>query len=294
MTISTEFILLIDKMKKYKFFSHKKSFFQLLIVWFSFIIIILISIFLAYGISEDEKYIGCMSAICYKTFIESYKLPIGIMSLLIPVGALFAAQHRSEQYIAQIDKMENQNNFINYYKHLEEFNEYIKNNELLKDVSKVRKTHIALFRNIRKGDYEIQFTTVLRINSILVNIYDDIKDLENLELNDNNSDENNIHEICTLLQDSIKVLSNHLYLNINLDTVCVSIEPEENRNLDRTVILKNYHSLIKDLNQIINTLCEFDHSFDTPKIMDKLKTMSFKQDEHYYEGERLIQTPILK
>jgi len=114
-----------NKFKEYRVFSPDKSFFQLGIVWLTFAIIFITSITLIYGVTTTESYTGCMSAACFETFITSYKLPMGVLSLLIPLGAIYAAQHRSELTIAQIRASERQNILNNYYDSINDFGNYL-------------------------------------------------------------------------------------------------------------------------------------------------------------------------
>jgi hypothetical protein len=178
-----------SKFKEYRVFSPEKSFFQLGIVWFTFLIIFMTSIILIFGVTTTENYTGCMSATCFKTFITSYKLPMGVLSLLIPFGAIYAAQHRSELTIAQIKSAESQNNFINYYKHLEEFKAHLENNGLLEECQNYRSTHFRFFQNSRGGDYKISADSQKVIRLKLSEIYQGFRTLENYSLLKFESDE---------------------------------------------------------------------------------------------------------
>lgn len=56
-----------------------------------------------------------------KSLLIAFQLPIGIASLAIPLTAMVASIHRSTQTAHQIETQQAQNNFINHFKHLEEF-----------------------------------------------------------------------------------------------------------------------------------------------------------------------------
>lgn len=50
-----------------------------------------------------------------------FKVPLGILALIFPFVAFVATSHRSNQTKEQIDLVNSQNNFTNFYKHKEEF-----------------------------------------------------------------------------------------------------------------------------------------------------------------------------
>ncbi|WP_333004910.1 hypothetical protein [Vibrio coralliilyticus] len=63
----------------------------------------------------------------YKGFNNAlviFKTPLSFLALIIPIGAVFAANHRSEQTKHQIALSHKQNLFVNYYKHIEEFEKF--------------------------------------------------------------------------------------------------------------------------------------------------------------------------
>lgn len=206
-----------EKFKEYRLFSADKNFFQLGIFWFTFSIILLISITLVFGVTKTENYIGCMSATCFKTFIQSYKLPMGILSLLIPLGAIYAAQHRSEQTIAQIKSSESQNNFVNYYKHLEEFKEHLIDSDVLDNCVNYRDTHTRLFKDSRDGNYAIGTETQKVIRLQISNLYKGYRSLEKYSFAQLNSDEteakNNLILKVTEIRDAISQLLNYFQLS---------------------------------------------------------------------------------
>ncbi|PYD06195.1 hypothetical protein DND90_23685 [Pseudomonas syringae pv. maculicola] len=78
----------------------------------------------------------CLSSECLNTFFNLYKYPISVMGLSIPLTAIAAAIHRSEETSRQISLTQsqfnetlNQNKFSNYIKHKEDFLELIENME---------------------------------------------------------------------------------------------------------------------------------------------------------------------
>jgi hypothetical protein len=160
-----------------KIFNPEVSFFRLPIVWGTLILIMLVATSLiaiaTYGTNSQV----CGTSDCYNNFISQFKLPLGILSLLIPTGAIFAVQHRSEQSIAQIRASEGQNNFVNYYKHLEEFQKYVKLNDLERN-SFINKTHAEIFSGCRDGNFNINSSTKIFIEDQFVGIYLNLRTIE--------------------------------------------------------------------------------------------------------------------
>lgn len=89
-------------------------------------------------------------------FVEVFRVPLAILALIIPMVALLASNHRSEQTIAQIKSSTSQNTFSNHYKHLEEFEKYC--NTLFSEdnkISRPRHLHRIVYSNSQHGSYEI-------------------------------------------------------------------------------------------------------------------------------------------
>ncbi|MDC5850903.1 hypothetical protein OPW32_17045 [Vibrio europaeus] len=111
---------------KSPFFDPDTSFFELRIVRLtaiSFILTFFMMCFLIVFMSNlwgkwDLTYSG------FNNLLEYFKVPLGFLALIIPVGAVYAANHRSEQTKKQIYLTHQQNLFTNYYKHIEEFEKF--------------------------------------------------------------------------------------------------------------------------------------------------------------------------
>ncbi|MFG0455416.1 hypothetical protein [Shewanella mangrovisoli] len=69
------------------------------------------NLYFSWGLTE-EAIIG---------FYKYQKIPIAIAALVFPFTALVISHHRSSLTLKQIDMMEAQNTFANYFKHREEF-----------------------------------------------------------------------------------------------------------------------------------------------------------------------------
>lgn len=95
----------------------------------------------------------------FNHFVQTFKVPLGLAALLIPGIALLASNHRSVQTRAQIIAAESQNNFSNYYKHLEEFEKYagkhLATSQGHSILRHVRETHKRLFPDAINGNLRV-------------------------------------------------------------------------------------------------------------------------------------------
>lgn len=136
-------------------FDPRKSFFELKVVRLTFASIILLSISFFVIIILNSELDSDFSYRGFNYFVDVFKVPLATLALLIPAVALLAANHRSEQTREQILTAQSQNNFSNYYKHVEEFEKFCKNNETEKiKVINVRSLHDIIFEDAKNGDYE--------------------------------------------------------------------------------------------------------------------------------------------
>ncbi|WP_102467437.1 hypothetical protein BCU99_01880 [Vibrio cyclitrophicus] len=154
-------------MKEQKtYFDPDTSFFGLKIVRFTALSFIATFLIMCFVIIHNSKLLGYwdLTYVGFNNFLEYFKVPLGFLALSIPTGAVFAANHRSEQTKKQIVLTNKQNLFTNYYKHLEEFEKYAKeqvsliaqqneNQAPINDFN-IRHLHKILFPNlINDGDY---------------------------------------------------------------------------------------------------------------------------------------------
>lgn len=87
---------------------------------------IAISLLIVWSISYKSGMELQWNAEGLKTFYEFFKLPIAILTLSIPLGALAASQHRSVQTAEQIEQQAVQNEFSNRIAHKESFTRFFK------------------------------------------------------------------------------------------------------------------------------------------------------------------------
>lgn len=139
-----------------KLFDPNKSFLDLRIVrWtagitFTLSALVAITIKLTSDLTTDFTHAG------FNFAATAFKFPLGMMATLIPVIALMAANHRSEQTKEQMRLASENNNFTNYFKHLSEFESYTEKHKIKKDIKfkSVRNLHKIIFPNSKNGIYK--------------------------------------------------------------------------------------------------------------------------------------------
>ncbi|MNJ21398.1 hypothetical protein D3C77_157480 [compost metagenome] len=90
------------------------------------------ALFLA-ALTTNGSYEICFTSECIETFFKLYKYPLSIFGLAVPLSAIVAAVHRSDETAYQIKQTLAQNTFNNYTKHQEEFIKLTKELENLYD-----------------------------------------------------------------------------------------------------------------------------------------------------------------
>ena len=70
---------------------------------------------------SNNNYVKCFTSECVNNFFDLYKFPLSIFGLSVPLTAIVAALHRSEEANLQIEETLKQNTFNNYIKHQEDF-----------------------------------------------------------------------------------------------------------------------------------------------------------------------------
>ncbi|RUP81579.1 hypothetical protein C7Y69_07345 [Alteromonas sp. KS69] len=148
-----EVFILFDKLLDA--FPANQSFFQLAIVKktcvcviFLFIVLLLtISIVSSfqYDLYLDFTYNG------FNNLFLMFKFPLAILATLIPLLALYATNHRSEQTKKSINLLSAQNDFTNYHRHIELFEKHIEN--IINDdvIIRSRELHHKVFPKSESG-----------------------------------------------------------------------------------------------------------------------------------------------
>ncbi|MBD0787215.1 hypothetical protein HUO09_12745 [Vibrio sp. Y2-5] len=149
-----------------------KSITQLKSLWITIVIIISLSVGSSIWIVIHSDLVYLPSYKGINNLLVIFKVPLGVLALIIPAVAIIASNHRSVQSAKQIELVNSQNNFTNYFKHREEFSIYLSKNE---DVfNEPNHLHNTLYPDAIKGDlivnkeiieslieYIIEFTNIL-------------------------------------------------------------------------------------------------------------------------------------
>jgi hypothetical protein len=149
----------------------EKSFTQLYLLWFGVVLIVSLSIAVGVTILCHENLSFELDGDGFNNFVQIYKFPLGILAVIIPYIAFIATTHRSVQAKEQIILSRAQNNFSNYFKHLEEFEKFTHNPIFDKlQISDIRKTHELLFPKADIGNYAISSTLIIMIDEALYSL----------------------------------------------------------------------------------------------------------------------------
>jgi hypothetical protein len=118
----------MSNLDKKDLFDADTSFFDLPIVWRTVGAFIGLFVAITCIILWNGSYTFEGSGSGFNFFVKEFGFPLGVLSLLIPIIAVYAAQHRSVLTIKQIQtsklqikETQVQNTFANYFKHKEEF-----------------------------------------------------------------------------------------------------------------------------------------------------------------------------
>lgn len=116
---------------------------------------------------------------------DLFKAPLAILGFGIPILGLLGINHRSAQTKRQIQLSELQNNFTNYYKHIDEFDKYIvetlHGEKWFKSSMERRHLHKKLFPKASEGQYSLDVTLRREVESIVKDIYTKLERLVSVE-----------------------------------------------------------------------------------------------------------------
>lgn len=112
-------------MEKSIIFNPNKSLHKLWVFIVAVVIGVLLALYSAVDIWWNNELNFNSSYENYNGIFEVFKAPIQILVGTVALVALIAAFHKSEQTREQIIISNSQNNFVNYYKHVEEFTKYM-------------------------------------------------------------------------------------------------------------------------------------------------------------------------
>lgn len=159
-----------------KYFDPDKSFFNLFIVRLFIVTIAAVSIAVAIIIIKNSNLEADYSYKGINQLLTIFKVPLSILATLIPILAVFAANHISEQSKESNRLSKEQNTFSNYYSHIEFFTKYMdtyQSNRVTNINS--RKLHNLLFPLAKHGDYRISASEISKIIRVIIALIKPIK-----------------------------------------------------------------------------------------------------------------------
>lgn len=237
-----------------KIFNPSKSFLHLPIVWFAIVILFILAIVFGAVITAHTPLVWDFRSDGFNLFISTFRFPLGILALVIPIVALLAANHRSEQTKEQIRITGLQNNFANYYKHLEEF---VKFSDKYPDVKSIdfRYAHKKLYPNSQSGDYSIcpmLIGLLEQMQKMPYHLYDKYPDDVKADL-----DKDEYKSYVELLKNIVIYIDKENYKYLP--------EHELFGSFSSTYLVKSMRLLDKiiELCKLVETLCSFSMDFES-------------------------------
>jgi hypothetical protein len=98
--------------------------------------------------SHDNLSLAIWNSVNIETAYTYFKIPLFIMSLAFPFGALVIANHRSELTLAMMKLQGEQNKFANYFVHLDRFKSELNEKKFGEMFKSLRTAHDALYPDL--------------------------------------------------------------------------------------------------------------------------------------------------
>jgi hypothetical protein len=247
-------------------FDPKTAFFSLPIVkWTMVIGILLITIVCLLIILNSSRDLD-LTAEGFNEFYKMMRFPTFLLGFFAALLALYATNHRSEQNKAAMHLAESQNRFSNYYKHIEEYENYLQNQ--FKDYSNearpkinIQKLHRCLYPNAKSDGIQfsqnveiIIFENTFRfIEHFVKTDFSISEEIENLIVKTDDCYEN----IQSSLMNSIKFKQEDGSVNFNSDNGPIKIPASRVRNF----ILSRLTRL-----EFINAVLHFEETFNSDEL----------------------------
>lgn len=191
--------------------------------------------------------------------IEFFKVPILIASLVFPLGAVAIANHRSEQNAATMALQRSQNNFANYWLHLEKFTEEVDKVGRRGFFLSIRELHDNLFPNANVGDITLNHEFIDKYLQYLDIVSKKLKEIKSIELNTylkykNSTSNNTFKELKHERQQFLNVYFSDLRENEHYTTLIVDTK----KKLVETIeyIKNNFCTLKKNEDKTFNSLLD--------------------------------------
>ena len=258
------------------FFDPHKSFLSLNIVKVTAFTLLTFSISIAIIIVCSSNLTFNWGYEGFNLFFTVFKFPLSIAALIIPVIALLAANHRSEQTKEQIRVTHEQNVFSNYYKHIDEFTKYL-SERVDKDVD-LRFAHHNIYQDASSGNYAIN-PLLLEMLSRLDQIVSDIDRLYTAGTDSNLDDDfqRSYYEIICELYNFMYRDSIHYVRYLTLEA----------RALPSSSYVHKSISLINVCNRLvekIEVLCKFSIDYVSPIKHLSSEHLKLKLDNIYVQN----------
>jgi hypothetical protein len=174
-------------------FDPEKSLFQLSAVRWAALISLSLACVTAtvIALAANKTEVFTWSGAAFNSAIELYKVPLGILAVGLTLIGIFGANHRSEQTRRQIERTatqieltRSQNNFSNYYKHLEEFEKYCKSHISSFKINSTRSLYGKIFINSQSGNYQASTYFINKFTDMLDLFFSLCNKLDSFSYND--------------------------------------------------------------------------------------------------------------
>lgn len=239
---------------KSNWFDPHSSFLSLRIVWITVAILFFLSGTSSAFIIHYSNLQWDLSSTGFNIFISEFRFPLGIAALIIPIIALLAANHRSEQTKEQIRVTSSQNVFSNYYKHIEEFTKYL--NGRIESDADIRYAHANIYPNASSGDYEI--------NPDIFNLISKLDELADFLLANYTSEHNEIADKAMFDEFEWVIYRLYLFIYKKPYDYIYNIPSEHYGEFNKTYLFISKELIVSAIKAIekIEVVCEFSIDFD--------------------------------
>lgn len=232
-----------------------------------------------------------LSAAGFNEFVSIFKFPLSMLALTIPIVGLLAVNHRSEQTKLQIKLSSEQNNFVNHYKHIEEFEKFCEKKIDTIPASKTRELHFKIYPKSRNGNYSTD-------KDLLRNSEKRVKNILIKTISINSTSE--IAILCDLIKRNLLLIINDFFIDFTPIRSKIYEQRDGSENWDPSKheelrTLGGDILSLKSVVQQIDNILKFDHSYTTPTYLEFVLTISNIKDLEkiaYIEGKYIKKAEI--
>jgi hypothetical protein len=199
----------------------------------------------------------------WNNLIIIFRVPLGILAIIILVVAAIASNHRSLQSKVLIKLQDGQNKFSNYYKHKEEFDKYLANTIQLQGKT-IYNVHNLIFPDVNRGNYKNCPRIVEEKTRHIIQLLDTYS----AETSDKNIEL--IYSINILLENleqSIGVINDKSGKTYNQNGIKMIIKGGGH--------MKGHFYSIQSRIGILKTILEFDSLSELPKTIESFLELDF-------------------